>query len=401
MPVLERPPGGGAPGVPAGPTRPPGRSGDPGRARRWYERAIEADPGRKEAELGLAYLEVGDGDFETADARIRRLEERFPGDREVGDLRAAYRGAGGPDARASWDRVEDTDDNELDIYRIEGGLGLRRDLRLVLGAARWDMRSPAGEASVESLYALLHWRPHRGHRVSLRGGSDRRENTAGETASTGIGGVRWEWQALPLWRVGASAQRDTFRYSPAILDNDVVIDAYEAFADGRPWERWQVEAAAGTWDLSDGNARTNLRAGVWYHVPVPQLQLAVGYTFRYMDYDEDRDSGYFDPSGFTSHVARARARGRFGDRGTYYEVGAEAGVQSFDRIEPVPGLPPATVETSVRNDRILGGYGLLGVPLAGDFTLELHAAKTDYALASAAGFESTQYSVRLRWRRQR
>ncbi len=364
-------------------------SGRPEQARPWYERALRTRPDMREARLGLAYLDLWHGGRAAATESVRRLRADYPDDGEVAELAEAYRKAGAPWVRGTYDRIEDTDDNDLNIWRAEGGwwpLG-RADLRV--GWALWDMRAPGRSAEVQQLWAVLGWRPIADHLFSFRLGNDRRELTVGDSDNETVGGVTWTWDALPAWDVIAAVQHDTFKYSTDILDGPGnTIDTYEAKTEGRVGERWRVTGAIGGWDISDGNSRLTLDAGTAYGFEVGRIRMEAGYDFRFMDYDRDLDSGYFDPQDFTAHLLHARGRGRFAADRAYWDALLMTGVQSFT----LGGI-------DVSNDRVFGVQGLVGTRIAESFDLELYARVTDYAQQTATGFESREFGLRLRWQR--
>jgi tetratricopeptide (TPR) repeat protein len=362
-------------------------SGHPDRAREWYGRTLAEEPDMKEAVLGLAYLDIGEGRLEQAAPRVEDLATRFADDDEVADLERAFRRAGGPWLQASFDTVDDTDDNDLEIYRVEAGWAPFHRVDLRFGAARYDMDSPGRSASIDSLYAVLGWRLAEKHRLDFRIGNDDRENSLGQSDDETIGGITWTWDFTPGWKMRLSGAQDSFRYSTDILDGPGnTIETYEAWFGGRVGERWRVHATAGMWDISDGNARTSLDAGAKYLWSIGRTRFETGYVFRYMDYDDDLDNGYFDPSDFTAHLARFRARDRFGKSRAYWDVTLEGGIQSFTRGD-----------VEVSDDQVFATRALVGVPVADGVNLELYAMHSDFALQSGSGFESDQFGLRLRW----
>lgn len=364
-------------------------AGHAGRARRYYEAALAAEPGKKEAELGLAYLDLWAGDGLEAGPAIDGLVERYPDDNDVRELGEAYRRADSPHLSGSWDHLEDTDDNDLDVFRLQGGLGLWPRLDLTLGAARYAMDSPGRSASVDSVYATLGWHVARGHDVWFRLGNDRRERTTGESDDAAIGGVTWGWRFAPTWLLRLEAATDTFRYSTDILDGPGnTIDAYSAHAGGRIGERWRAALTLGDWEISDGNSRKSLDAEGAFLFPLGRARAEVGYRLRGMDYDRDLDNGYFDPQDFNAHLAFFHARARFARSDNYWDLQVEGGIQSF-RLggEEVSG------------DRVFAVTALLGFPFAERYTLEVYGNYSEYAWQAASGFESHQTGLRLRWRR--
>lgn len=362
-------------------------SGHPQLAREWYGRLIDLDPGRKEAELGMAYADLGERRFRSARERTDALAERFPDDTEVADLDRANRRATAPWIRATADHIDDTDDNELSIARVEGGIGFGYHTDLTVGVAHYDLESPGLDGTIDSLYAVLGVTPTPNHRVTFRAGVDDKENSAGVSSGSGIGGVRWTWRARPSWTVGAGWNRDTLRYSPTILDNDVALEVADVSLSGRPAVNWRVSVGGGVADYNDGNERVDARAEAIYRFLDAPVWVESGYAFRFMDFDLDLANGYFDPEDFESHTWRSAVGGRHGKRGVYWRIGADVGVQSFT----LGGV-------DVSDDTVFGAEGLLGVPFRkARGAIEFYVNRTDYAAQSAAGFESRWYGVRWRW----
>ncbi len=366
-------------------------SGDSTRARHFYGMALESRPGMKEAVLGLAYVDLSSGDPEAAEARADDLARRFPGDADVDALVREVRRTSAPWLEASYDRLDDTDDNVLDTYRLEGGFGLPAGLGLRLGATRYDMRQRSSSAAVDSLYGVLSW-TRRSNRIEARAGADRLDPPTGESTTHGIGGLAWTWGVGRRWQGSLSAQQDTYRYNPEILGHRIRTRAYATDVAGRVAGGFRVGAAAGAWDLSDGNDRRSLEAGGWHAWRIGAHTLEAGYQFRYLDYRQNLAHGYFDPSNFTAHLAQGRAAGPIGGSRARFDVRVETGIQSFTREDDVTSLA-----AEVSNDRVLGLMGSVSVPLGRAATLDLYAARSDYAVTSAAGFRSRQLGARVRW----
>ena len=363
-------------------------SGNPKTARTWYTRALETRPEMKEALLGLAYLDLAAGDLTEAALKAGELESRLPDDGDVQELQRAVGRARAPWVRGSFDHLEDTDDNDLTRYGVESGWVPWARIGLTFGVARYDMEDPSGTASVDALYGVLGWRLAAKHDLKFRLGGNRREDSTGNTSDIAVGGLTYTWDFLPTWQLRASARRNSFIYSVGILDGPGnIIEVYDLFVEGRPVERWRVAAGAGTWDISDGNRRQNAEAGAWYGWSPGRTRIEAGYQFRYLNYDEDLDSGYFDPQNFTANLAQFRAWGNFGSSRAYYNARLEAGFQSFTQ---------SGVEVS--NDQVFGVHGLAGVPVGHGLAFEAFASYSNFALQSATGFESRQFGFLLRWR---
>jgi len=360
-------------------------SGEHAAAREFYGRVLEVEPDNRAALLGLGYIDLWSGDSIAALRRARELEQRFPDDDEVAEFAQRARKAGGPAIWTSYDTISDTDDNDLRIYRIGGSVGLPVGVVLSAGLDRYDMSDPTGDATIDTFWAAARLRPGRGQSLLLSGGTDRRRETDGETQSEWIGAAEYAWGLDRPWQVRASATRQSLRYSPTITDNGILIDDLSLRVNGRVRGPWRVFGGAGQASFSDGNDRTRFWTGFFYRWPLRVFEFETGYRFDFMDFTEDLDHGYFDPSGFTAHLAQVMGRGEYGKGGTW-RFAVDAGLQSFTRGE---------VKTS--NDFVVTLSGAVGYPVGRQVNVELFALWGDYAAQSAAGFETWQAGLRLRW----
>jgi tetratricopeptide (TPR) repeat protein len=356
-------------------------------ARTEYARVLEIDPGNVDARVGLAYLDLWTGEVGDAADQSRELSAEHPDHEEVVKLGANVSRSAGAWWSVAVDQIDDTDDNRLQRFLVNGGLGLGKQVRLDLGYGHYDMSDPAGDASIDNVNATFSFFPGKGQRVAAHVGYDWREATTGATDGDMLGGLTYSRGHDKRWQFSAAAQRMAVRYSPTITDNGITFDQLALRAGGAVGERWRVSAGVGTADASDGNSRVTADAGFLYRVPVRRVRLQVGYTLRFMDYDEDLDNGYFDPQSFVAHLAQLRVADEYGKRGNYYRLYLDTGVQSF-----------TIGATDVSGDTVLVAGGTAGFPVAKRMVFEVYAERGDYAATTAAGFESTLIGVRLIWR---
>jgi len=361
-------------------------SGDDAKARPAYEAALEADPASKDARVGLAWVDVREGDLAGAAAHLDLLRREYPFDPAVAELGAALDRARAPWIRAGWDRLDDSDENRLTTWTLEGGLGLPGTTDLRFGVARYDMSNLGQDGAIDSAWGVLGWVPARRHRLEARLGADVRRPSVGENDTKAIGGVLYRFPIAGTWSGRVSWDRDSYRYSVPILDALITIDAFAARTEGTFAASWRLEAGVGGWDLSDGNDRDALDASILRAFRVGAHTLEAGYGLRWFDWALDLDNGYFDPQNFTAHLALGRARGPLGARG-YYEAAAEAGVQSFtDGANRVSGDPA------------FGFFALAGRPIGGGFDLEGYAAFSTSSPQGGEDYRARGAGVRLRYR---
>jgi tetratricopeptide (TPR) repeat protein len=360
-------------------------SGRLAQARGSYERALALSPDDRDAWLGLAYVNLWSGDPASAHEIASELARQYPADDEVDALHERTLLATRPSIRGTFDRIEDTDDNELSIATLGAGIALDRRVDLILGLARYDMRDPTGDATIDGASAGVDLRVAPGHLVSLRLGADRLESTSGERTTEPTGLAAWSFGIDRAWRGSVTAARETLRYSPAITDAGIVIDGFRAEGSGRIGDVWRVSGATSFGDYSDGNSRSQLDLGFRGRLPVRRVQVEAGVSLSGIDFDEDLDNGYFDPSDFRSALGVVRATDTFGRRDASWSVEGSGGVQSF-----------TASGVDVDRDRVFVVSGTVSLPLGRAVRLDLRVSRGDYAAQTPAGFESWQAGLSLR-----
>jgi tetratricopeptide (TPR) repeat protein len=352
-----------------------------------FRRVLDTDPDNVDARIGLAYLDLWAGEIGSATEQAVELKQEHPEHQEVVKLYDAVSRSAGAWWSVDVSQIDDTDDNRMRSYLIRGGLGLGHQLRLDLGAGRYDMSGPSGDASIDNLHATIGFHPTHGQRLSATVGFDARTHVDNTTENDVLGGLSYSWGLDRRWQVHGSALRNSIRYSPEITDNNITFDQLQVRANGAAGKSFRIHADVGVADFSDGNDRLTASAGFLYRLPVRKVTMDVGYTGRAMDYDQNLANGYFDPQDFLAHLAQFRVNDEYGNRGNYYRLRLDTGVQSFT----LGGV-------EVNNDAVLVIGGLFGFPVGERMTFEAYAEYGDYAAATASGFASTIVGVRLLWR---
>lgn len=364
-------------------------SGRFGEARDWYQRTLRVNPGNKDAELGLAYLYLWSGATEEAERRADGLARRYPDDVEVQELGRRARTQSAPDARLEVEHIEDTDENDLRILRLTGGLPVP-PARVGLSYTHYDLANTNDDtgATIDSLFADAAFHLSLGQSLRVSVGIDLNDNDINDESHTEpLGDVVYTWGLDRPWRLNASAGRQALRYSPLITSNNIRFDYLTVGTTGRLRGGWTVFGSIGAAEITDGNDRREINSGFDYPLRTKIPRLSLGYTLRLMDYGESTTSGYFSPQDFVSNLGRARVAGEFGARGYTWWVQLDAGFQSF-----------TVNDFEVDADFVTIASGAFGIPLGRGFLLELYADWGDYAAQTAVGFESRQVGLRLRWR---
>jgi tetratricopeptide (TPR) repeat protein len=359
-------------------------------ARPFYERALAAEPGMREALLGLAYLDLADGDTTAALDRAKELKKVSPNEPLLLELEQQIRRVRTPWVQIGWDGSADSDDNAMYTYRAEGGFPIPARMDLRFGYAHSDLHGPVllnpdANASADTLYGVLGWQPKMRHRGELRLGAMTLSDSSGSERTTGIGGLSY---AFPMasWNGRAAVARDPFLYSPEILDNEIDVTSVTFSASGRAAPRVQVEVGAGYGDFSDGNGRWNGEVGAWYVWTWPGRTLMAGGAVRSLGFTDDVDNGYFDPSHLFAALLSVRSNGTISSSKWEYEAAVEAGAQSYTfNGDDATGKPLWSL------------YGLVAHPLPHGLSFQIFAGFTNSSTASGPGFTSRSGGVRLRW----
>lgn len=359
-------------------------------ARPFYERALAAQPGMKEALLGLAYIDLEAGDTSKALERSNALNAIAPTDPEVVELAKQVRRARLPWVQIGWDGSDDSDENRMRTYTAEGGLGLPSRLDIRFGYAHTDLHGPIpsntdANAGADQLYGVLSWLPRPGHRVDWRLGAARLTDSNGLERTVGVGGISYTFP-LAGWNGRAAVARDPFLYSPQILDNAIDVTSYTFGAWGTAGSHARIETNAGYGDFSDGNARLSADAGAWYVFKWPRRSLLAGGVVRYLDYTDDLNNGYFDPSRLIAAMISVRSSGSIGASPWQYETAVEAGAQSF-----------TLHGADASNEPLWNLYGLVSRPLRHGLSFQLFATFGNSSTASGPGYTSRSGGMRLRY----
>jgi tetratricopeptide (TPR) repeat protein len=362
-------------------------SGELVEARRRYQELRGTAAADKDADLGIAYLDLWEGDVARASDTARRLKSWYPADPDVAELWLATRSATAPSVAASWDQMDDTDSNLLTTTRLETTARLPPGIGLRLSYADYDVRTAGDRGSINSIQASAEFSPRARHQVEVMFGEDRLECRAQPGYFVTNWGLAYRFPLADNWRGWVGARREPYRYSVPLIHNRIVVDSYQAGINGQVAEHWKVAAEAGTWDVSDGNNRLAAAVSAHRRWAGSEHTLEAGGTFRWLDWREDLDSGYFDPSGFTSIGATFRAFGPVSrSRHMNYDLALEAGVQSFDF---------AGSRTS--GDPYYLAVGRIGWQMNAAARLEAYAESGSYASEGAQDWRYSRIGARLVW----
>jgi hypothetical protein len=359
--------------------------GDSLAALEWYDKALLAEPGKMEALMGRSYVDLWSGERARSVETAADLGKRFPANSDVQALQRAIDDSMSFWFRTTYDAIEDTDDNQLDTYRVEVGdaISPRVDYRLVL--RRSDMTNPSSDAVIDRAAGQLSILPGGGHRFDFIVGSDRTEDTAGERDSEIVGSAVWAFGINRKTSGNVAIARETMIYSTKIADAGIGYDSISANLIQKFSRDMSVEVRGSIWSLTDDNERAGYDGAFRWTPRTGSVRWLAGVGYRAFSYDLNLDNGYFDPTDYSTYFALLGARGNFGSSDATWDLATEVGRQSFTL---------AGIDTD--GDQTLSGILTLGFPVGDWVTIEVYAAHSDSAMQTATGFESDGYGVRLR-----
>ena len=265
------------------------------KARPYYERALAAQPDMKEALLGLAYLDLADGDTAKALRRGGRAERDLPHDPEVVELGKQVRRARAAWVQVGWEDMNDSDENRMNTYRAEGGFSLPARLDLRFGyAAQRSRRAGSGpparsrrQLRRRALYGVLGWQPRAGHRGELRLGAIAPDRRCGHRAHDGDRGAQLPVPDGDVDRPGGGGARSVPLLSahPGQRDRRHVVHVLRVRAWSRPTARRDERRLRRFLrrQLADRSEAPEL----WYVWTMAEALPLVGGMVRYLDFSED------------------------------------------------------------------------------------------------------------------
>lgn len=363
-------------------------SGDLARARALYEQARTQLRDPRDAELGLGYVALWQGRLPEAQATATGLAARHPGDRDVAALQREINRTIAPWVAASWDQLDDTDRNLLSVGRLEGGARLPGGLGIGLARASYDITTAGFRGSIDSLQATGEWSPRWRHKLEGMVGLDRLETPTSSGETVVDWGLAYRFPAGDTAEGRIGIRREPYRYSVPLIVNQVVVRSLFAGLEGTLGQRWRVAAEAESWDVSDGNRRVAASLAARHRWTRGSHALEAGAAARWLDWEQDRDNGYFDPSNFSSFGATGRAFGPVrGVTDLDYDVTIELGLQSFD-----------TAGSNTRADPYYLVAGRLFWQFNAAGRLELYGEAGSYASQGSEDWRYSRAGARLFWR---
>ncbi len=358
-----------------------------------YRKALRVQPGNLDAQIGLSWVLLWMGEKREALNLAERITDQYPQNKDANKLYKDVKKSVRPSFITGYDRIDDTDNNEIDIYRGTFLFHPEPQTDLGINYFRYELDLHrdlySSSASVDSYFISLASRLNAHHSIYAKAGSDRIKDDLSDSRSFFVGAFSYKHSINEriYWSLGAA--RDTFKASAEILGNDIRVNTAYIDFFMKVRDPWSIYTKYEKGNLSDDNRRDSGYFSMRYKFPLRKLSLSLSYKLRYLSYDENLDKGYFDPQRFVSNIANVEVAGASPNHLFYYNLQVDAGIQNF-HFDTIGG---DKVESD--NDRVLGYTGAFGFHIKERISMEFYYNHSDYALQIGTGFESTSAGVRL------
>jgi len=373
-------------------------------AARRYRQVLKADPGNEKAALGLARVHHWQGKDRLAVMEADRALEDFPDSKEAKKVHREIHDPLRPALSLSFDRILDTDSNDLSVSRA--GMSLHADPQSTVDFvySRYDARfrcdiaghcpgvlsgSPLPDTVVnrdvetrgDSLAAVYATRFSDVLYLNGRIGADRQESFDGSDLTRVVGGASMDVYPIQSMGFGGSVTRESLFDTARLIDGHLRMHTVNGRYDWRFAPRWRWRVSAQHAWFSDDNERNLAYTSVEWQVPVPRPRFRLTGSSRWLSYDQDLDSGYFDPRRYWANLLTASVAGDFHQRAFYYSAEVTGGFQTVD---------------SADRDSVFGYELLAGWNISRRLAFEATYGRTNYAQQIATGYESHHYGCLLR-----
>ncbi|MGE5663936.1 MAG: tetratricopeptide repeat protein [Deltaproteobacteria bacterium] len=332
-----------------------------------------------DARLGLAHAELAEGDVAAARADGALLQPRYPY-QEAGkrDFDAAFARTARPTTLSGgYSYYHDSDRNRVNRYTLSAGRRLGR-WTLDLGYRHIDADDPTRDERADDLSLAAGARV--ADSLSIGAGIGGTRTGRGNSDDFFTGHARADLR-VGAGTIGAAASREAFTDTAQLIENRIRFTHVAGHADFPLPGRLSASARYSYKDYSDINTSHDWQGSLRYAFRLKNPVVGAGYRIRFLDFDRETGSGYFDPSSFVSHAGFVTLSGERGRFRAY--------------LEPYGGYQSFTRSGSRTNSWFAGGSGVLGYRISDAFRFEVTGEGGDYAGGTAAGFNYYMFGARL------
>lgn len=332
-----------------------------------------------DARIGLTYALLSAGERRGARASLELLKPAYPyQEKELRELAEALDRATRSNLDFRFSYYDDTDRNDVQRYSLTYKFWLA-DWNMGASYRHTDSRDPSRNNRAEEFTIQGYVRPL--PELGIGGGVGFSQEADGGTTDFFTWNLAGDCSLL-RGSAGIAASSYLFNDTAQLIESRIRVTAATLTTTQRLIDRLSLSGTYGFKEYSDDNRSHDFQLSSTVTILTGTPVVQAGYRFRYLDFDRQSGSGYFDPDDFISNqvfVNLSLEQGRFSSF-----LGGYGGVQSFRR-----GGSKAS------GDLFGGVSGLVGYRFMDRLTGEINGEFGNYALQTVTGFEYFQVGARL------
>ncbi len=325
-----------------------------------------------DARVGLAYALLAAGDkSEAVKGRALVKASNAYQEKELAALDRAIGAATRPTIDSRYSYYNDTDFNQVRRFSLIYGFwagDIKADTRYV----RVDAHDRFRDNYADSLFAGGSYRARGGRSLGLGAGVGLHRLGNRDSSGFVTANIKAE-EDLMGGRLGLALSNDLLTDTAALIENGVRMTGYSVYGSRPLTGRLTVYGGAGYRRYSDSNTAYDLNITPVYLLLKDGPRLSLGYRLRYLDFDRQSGSGFFDPDNFISNQVFVPAS---------YESG-----RFYATLEPYFGYQSYKRYSASESGWFGGGSLVTGYKVAGPLAIEFNAEGGNSAVGTAAGFK--------------
>jgi tetratricopeptide (TPR) repeat protein len=373
-------------------------------AARWYRQVLKVDPHNEKAAVGLARVHHWQGKDRIAVMEVDQAVQKFPDSRGAQKAHDEIHETLRPSLTPSFDRIIDTDSNDLSVSRLCYNLHTDPQSTVDVLYAHYDATfrcdvaghcqgvlpgtplptdvvNESVDVQGDSIAAAYSTRFSDILYLNARLGFDRQDSFDGDRLTRMAGVASFDAYPRQTMGFGASVTRESLFDTARLIDNHLALTSANGRYDWKFKPRWRWRIGAQHAWFSDDNSRNVLSTSVEWRAPLPRPRLRLTYFSRWLSYDHDPGDGYFAPQQFWANLLTVSAGGDLLHRKLYYGADLTGGYQTINHGN---------------RDSVFGYELLAGWNIIRRLAFEASYGKTNYAQQIASGFESHHYGFLLK-----
>ena len=299
--------------------------------------------------------------------------------RELAKLSDALDQETRPTIETRYNYYHDSDKNRLNRYLLAGNFWLDNQ-KYGINYRHTDADDPSRDNRAEEFLFKVYSRLT--DQFSAGGGLGFTQLNDGHTSNFPTGFFRID-SKLFAGSAGAQVTRDVLTDTAELIDNRIRVTQVGLYLAQPLTERFTVSGAFNYKSFSDGNHANDLQFVSQYTIYLAP-RITIGHRFRFLDFNEQSHSGFFDPNNYIAN--RAFGSLYYENRFFYTYIEGYIGYENFRRND--------TVSKNV----IHGGTSSLGVKPLANLSIEVNVEGGNFSAGSAAGFNYFTVGPRVLYR---